>query len=249
MIGATVIGELSWALENLLNQITNGLISASPAIHQVSRQALESYPALVEKLKAGLEDEESSAVAELRSQADQLSKGEGRADGTASGADELPRKTAEQLDADRQERFQPLRQTMAKGLDQLIQADHILSAWTQGGAERGDLEGILADLGNLERAGGESGVGEIVEISKAFSSSITILLDNTKISADTHEVLNRAYELLLQMLDSVASSQMVADVPETLLSDLTNILSGESEQQLEEIEPSEEDAPTELERG
>ncbi len=52
MIGASVLGELSWAMENLLNRIIDNSVEVTPEIHALTQEALNQYPALLEELSA-----------------------------------------------------------------------------------------------------------------------------------------------------------------------------------------------------
>jgi chemosensory pili system protein ChpA (sensor histidine kinase/response regulator) len=53
MVGAKLIGEFSWSIENLLNRIINKTLTRSPAIVGVLREAVAALPELVEQLEAG----------------------------------------------------------------------------------------------------------------------------------------------------------------------------------------------------
>lgn len=48
MVGANVIGEVSWAVENMLNRVLDRTISLSPAVYSIIDRALECIPVLVE---------------------------------------------------------------------------------------------------------------------------------------------------------------------------------------------------------
>ncbi len=53
MVGAKLIGEFSWSIENLLNRIINKTLTRSPAIVAVLREAVAALPELVEQLEVG----------------------------------------------------------------------------------------------------------------------------------------------------------------------------------------------------
>ena len=53
MVGAKLIGEFSWSVENLLNRIINKTLTRSPAIVGVLRESIAALPELVEQLEVG----------------------------------------------------------------------------------------------------------------------------------------------------------------------------------------------------
>lgn len=72
MVGATVVGELSWAMENLLNKVMDGTVNTGQSIMQVVGDSLEVMPSLLEAMKAGDADSEPDQVVQLRETADML---------------------------------------------------------------------------------------------------------------------------------------------------------------------------------
>lgn len=72
MVGAVVVGELSWAMENLLNKVMDGTVNAGQAVMQVVGEALDAMPGLLEAMKSGDADSESEQIASLRETADML---------------------------------------------------------------------------------------------------------------------------------------------------------------------------------
>jgi chemosensory pili system protein ChpA (sensor histidine kinase/response regulator) len=53
MVGARELGELSWAVENLLNRVLDNTLTRSPAILEVLRQAIAALPQMIEHLENG----------------------------------------------------------------------------------------------------------------------------------------------------------------------------------------------------
>jgi chemosensory pili system protein ChpA (sensor histidine kinase/response regulator) len=53
MVGAQLIGEFSWAIENLLNRVINKTLERSPDIMALLRAAVATVPELVEQLESG----------------------------------------------------------------------------------------------------------------------------------------------------------------------------------------------------
>ncbi len=74
MVGAEAIGELGWAIENLLNRIIAGTLQRTPGLHSVLRQSLELLPVLIEQLETGVDP--GPALQRLISQAEALARGE-----------------------------------------------------------------------------------------------------------------------------------------------------------------------------
>ncbi|HUY84718.1 MAG TPA: Hpt domain-containing protein, partial [Steroidobacteraceae bacterium] len=53
MVGARVIGELAWSIENLLNRLIDKTLTRTPAIVTVVRSAVGALPQVVEQLETG----------------------------------------------------------------------------------------------------------------------------------------------------------------------------------------------------
>jgi chemosensory pili system protein ChpA (sensor histidine kinase/response regulator) len=53
MVGARELGELSWAVENLLNRVLDNTLTRSPAILEVLREAIAALPQMIEHLENG----------------------------------------------------------------------------------------------------------------------------------------------------------------------------------------------------
>src|SRR6185312_9428006 len=51
MVGARELGELSWAVENLLNRVLDNTLSRSPAILEVLRDAIAALPQMIDHLE------------------------------------------------------------------------------------------------------------------------------------------------------------------------------------------------------
>jgi len=54
MVGAVVIGELAWAVENLLNRVLDGAVTAGPKVIELVESALSILPSLLEDQRTGL---------------------------------------------------------------------------------------------------------------------------------------------------------------------------------------------------
>jgi chemosensory pili system protein ChpA (sensor histidine kinase/response regulator) len=53
MVGAQLIGEFAWAIENMLNRVINKTLERTPDIMELMREAVAAVPELVEQLETG----------------------------------------------------------------------------------------------------------------------------------------------------------------------------------------------------
>src|SRR5262249_46386235 len=53
MVGAKLIGEFAWSIENLLNRVINKTLERPPDMMVLLREAVAAVPALVEQLETG----------------------------------------------------------------------------------------------------------------------------------------------------------------------------------------------------
>ncbi len=54
MVGAQLVGEFSWSIENLLNRLINQTLETSPAMLSFLEEAVKALPQLIEQLEVGL---------------------------------------------------------------------------------------------------------------------------------------------------------------------------------------------------
>ena len=88
MVGARLIGELAWSIENLLNRIIDRTLTRTPAIVAIMRQALTALPRVIEQLETGRPL--NLGVDEIVARAHALASGEeARAASSAPVADEV----------------------------------------------------------------------------------------------------------------------------------------------------------------
>lgn len=74
LIGATLIGEFAWAVENMLNRVIDGTVTESPAVLDVVEEATTVLPQLIEQIRGNRQPVDS--VFELMEQADRIAAGE-----------------------------------------------------------------------------------------------------------------------------------------------------------------------------
>ncbi|GGJ02540.1 hypothetical protein GCM10009083_19270 [Halopseudomonas pertucinogena] len=75
MVKASILAELAWAVENMLNRVIDGNVEASPAVFAVVNAVRELMPGLLEDFAAG-RAAPSPVVDRLAGQAEMLSRGE-----------------------------------------------------------------------------------------------------------------------------------------------------------------------------
>lgn len=66
MIGATVIGELSWSIENMLNRVIDNSVETTDEIYDLIGQTLDQYPALLKELMATKGGTENDTIISIR---------------------------------------------------------------------------------------------------------------------------------------------------------------------------------------
>ncbi|OOG28573.1 histidine kinase [Thioalkalivibrio denitrificans] len=74
LVGAQLLGEFAWSMENLLNRVIDQTAPASPDVHQVLDEALRVLPALREQITGGPGDDEQ--VYGLMARAHALARGD-----------------------------------------------------------------------------------------------------------------------------------------------------------------------------
>ena len=57
MVGATVVGELAWSIENLLNRVIDNTVTASPAVLDIISTVVSRIPEGIAAFKAGKQEE------------------------------------------------------------------------------------------------------------------------------------------------------------------------------------------------
>jgi chemosensory pili system protein ChpA (sensor histidine kinase/response regulator) len=101
LVGAQLLGEFAWAMENLLNRVIDQTVSPSGDVHQVLDDALRAMPVLREQITGGQGDEER--VYGLMAKAHALAKGDrGSAEPGLAPAVEEDSAPVESFDEDRE---------------------------------------------------------------------------------------------------------------------------------------------------
>jgi len=77
LVGATLIGEFAWAIENMLNRVIDGTLAPGPEVFDVLGRAAEALPVLIDGLEAGQAPEVS--VQEIMEKAFDLASSEATA--------------------------------------------------------------------------------------------------------------------------------------------------------------------------
>ena len=76
MVGAEVIGEFAWSMENLLNRVLDQTVAPGPELFGLLERAIKTLPELVEQLESGAPPK--SDIGELMESASALARGEFR---------------------------------------------------------------------------------------------------------------------------------------------------------------------------
>ena len=87
-VGAVLIGDFSWSIENMLNRVINRTLTVSDAVTGVVSDAVAALPALLEHLELGLPPRVDTQA--IRDRADALASGEAL-DEAAQAAEPAPR--------------------------------------------------------------------------------------------------------------------------------------------------------------
>lgn len=83
MVGAELIGEYAWSIENMLNRVIDQTIEASDEVFDLVEAAIDALPELIEQLEAGTEPHTDIQLIMARAHA--MSKGEPLPDAVAPG--------------------------------------------------------------------------------------------------------------------------------------------------------------------
>ena len=72
MVGAQLIGEFAWSVEDLLNRLINGTLERTPRLMESLRRAVEALPELVEQLEVGTSPrlDIAALIVEVRAQSE-----------------------------------------------------------------------------------------------------------------------------------------------------------------------------------
>ncbi|WP_018232703.1 Hpt domain-containing protein [Thioalkalivibrio thiocyanodenitrificans] len=97
LVGAQLLGEFAWSMENLLNRVIDQTVPASPEVHHVLDGALRTLPVLREQIAGGEGADEQ--VYGLMSRADGLARGERAAASPAPQSPESHPTAADATDA------------------------------------------------------------------------------------------------------------------------------------------------------
>jgi chemosensory pili system protein ChpA (sensor histidine kinase/response regulator) len=94
MVGAELIGQFCWTIEDMLNRVINGTLERRPAIVDCLRRAIKALPELLEQLEVGTAP--VSDIQGLTQQAEALAKG--RPDEVSLAASDAESETSQVLD-------------------------------------------------------------------------------------------------------------------------------------------------------
>lgn len=113
MIGASVLGELSWAMENLLNRIIDSSVEITPEIYELTRDALHQYPALLEELSSSAQETSNGDIERIQARAQVLADPLANASPTTEEVDESISSDSETAEPSREDAPQEADETEA----------------------------------------------------------------------------------------------------------------------------------------
>ena len=104
LVGATLIGDFAWSIENMLNRVIDGTADCSPALLAVMREALEVLPGLIDNQASGsaLESDYDALMARAFALAEgkEAEHAEAAAEGDAASAPDEKFELEEQVESD-----------------------------------------------------------------------------------------------------------------------------------------------------
>lgn len=113
MIGASVLGELSWAMENLLNRIIDSSVEITPEIYELTRDALHQYPALLEELSSSAQENSNGDIERIQARAQVLADPLANASATTEEVEEPISSDSETAEPSREDAPQEADETEA----------------------------------------------------------------------------------------------------------------------------------------
>ena len=147
--------------------------------------------------------------------------------------------------SERKLRFKPLHQLMAEGLDKVIIAEQLLSDWKMEQLSADDQDQMLDELTMLRSVADGCQVSAITELSQLILETQTEFSGESLLEEDAETWFQQAYASLLEMLDSVASWQVIPKVAEDLPSSRPQ-LAKTTQAALEEPQAKEEFEPVDI---
>ncbi|MFZ5594575.1 MAG: Hpt domain-containing protein [Pseudomonadota bacterium] len=172
LVGAKVIGEVSWAMEHLLNAVIAGEIPAGPAILNVVERAHAAMPGLLQQFQRTKGEADIGGVAQaLIDEARTLSM-----PSRPATEMEQPRITASDDTGEHLPRIDPVLLEIFRHESQGRLAEVRNFIDTCGSTGRGRVtESLLRNLHTLQGSARMAGFQEIADLSGRFESYITLL--------------------------------------------------------------------------
>ena len=138
LIGATLIGEFSWSMENMLNRIIDGAIRESTEVMDTIEEAIGVLPQLIEQIRGNQQPIDN--LIELMQQGDRVSSGQSAAVGKAN-----PVSSIGVHEADKEELKSPKPVGVGGGIETSITTDEGLDE-TFISNENDDISFDISDL-------------------------------------------------------------------------------------------------------
>jgi chemosensory pili system protein ChpA (sensor histidine kinase/response regulator) len=97
---------------------------------------------------------------------------------------------------------------LSAGMDLILDADTLLTNWSQNPTETAGLEKLRDELGLLAGSADTAGLTEIAELARALESCYAALSEQRiRLTGDFLDVATRGHEALLNMMDHLAAAQ------------------------------------------
>lgn len=199
MVNATVLGELAWAVENLLNRVLEGSIPADERVHAIVRQVVRLTPQLVEEFSAR-QQRQREDVDDLASAAHAL------ADAQAPAETAAPAVSDERAEAYDPELLEIFRDETAVHLDAL--AKYL-------GEAAGNLpwpvdNALHRALHTLKGSAAMAGIQPVVDLVVPVEKLVVEYLDNRwALDQPEIDVLTEALELLRDGVHQLATRSSI----------------------------------------
>lgn len=189
LIGATVIGEFAWSMENMMNRVIDGAIKESEEVLSTIEESIAVLPQLIEQIRGNQQPVEN--LIDLMQQADRVAAGQEARSGyepTKTGVHEVLANAQEDEDAAPKPLNEAAGLTASTTIDELSET-HVI--------DQGD--GALPGLDEL--SGDDEYVFNINDIAEESDDGTAVILDDED-------------ELLIPAADETLLSASVDDLPE-----------------------------------
>lgn len=203
------LAELVTPLERFMREMLNFQVALDPDIVDLLADGVDYSQRIV----AGLVDGSGFDASELDIFSARVHELREKAIGPSLGQGEEPQRAVDPA-------F--LKLIMADGMQRVLDVETTLDAWCNAADfELARLQGISAELRELENGAGRAGLAPLVALTGQLAACYDSVLEKRIApSAEGVAILLAAHEVLLDMVDAVAAHQDIVPVPEALQADI-----------------------------